>query len=242
MKFKDLTGQRFGRLVARAAHERTGRGWRWLCDCDCGQTKVTLGALLSSGETISCGCASRERIARLGADPTTIAQRSQKRIRHGHGRVGRRSDEYKTWLRIKSRCQRPSDRQYPMWGGRGIRVCERWDSSFEAFLSDMGPRPQGDYGIDRIDPDGDYEPENCRWVTNSENSSTHKRSLIPVTVAGVVYPSIAAACRATGVGYSAAMMRIAKGVDPVLAVTTREILQVVVRTRDSYVPANKRTT
>ena len=78
------------------------------------------------------------------------------------------SPEYRAWLSMKARCYIPSAGGYPHYGGRGIKVCERWRDSFENFLADMGPRPPSMYGLGRIDPEGDYTPENCRWMTKSE--------------------------------------------------------------------------
>lgn len=78
---------------------------------------------------------------------------------------------YKSWNAMRSRCRDESNASYPLYGGRGITVCERWDTSFENFLEDMGERPGLDYQIDRRDPDGNYEPGNCRWITRAENNA-----------------------------------------------------------------------
>lgn len=81
---------------------------------------------------------------------------------------------YVTWRGMRSRCRTPSNASYPSYGGRGITVCERWDTSFEAFLEDMGERPSLDHEIDRRDPDGSYEPANCRWLTRKENNARRR--------------------------------------------------------------------
>lgn len=81
---------------------------------------------------------------------------------------------YASWSAMRSRCRDESNTSWPLYGGRGIAVCERWEGSFEAFLEDMGERPSLDHQIDRRDPDGDYEPGNCRWLTRAENNARRK--------------------------------------------------------------------
>ena len=79
------------------------------------------------------------------------------------------TSEYFTWKKIRQRCYNPNNQDYKHYGGRGIKVCDRWKNSFEAFYQDMGPRPKG-HLIDRKDNDGNYEPDNCRWVTITESN------------------------------------------------------------------------
>lgn len=147
----DFTGLSFGRLtvVERAPPIRRGGSSRttWLCECECGRTIVVITDSLKSGNTRSCGCLHAEtREAR-----TTT-----------HGMSGTKT--YDAWCSAKSRCSNPNNPKYADYGGRGISMCAEWFESFEAFLSDMGPAPNG-LELDRIDNDGNYEPGNCRWTT-----------------------------------------------------------------------------
>lgn len=127
------------------------------CRCDCGVVRAFRLPALRNGKTRSCGCLARELAVERGH------KFGGKRKHGGHG-----TPEYRIWLGMKSRC---SDLRNDRYGGRGIRVCERWLNSFPAFLEDMGPRPSAEHSIDRIDNDGNYEPRNCRWATATIQSN-----------------------------------------------------------------------
>jgi len=240
MRLIDITGKTFGRLtVISKQPPRKGSGSDWLCRCSCGVTFVALGSNINHGKTKSCGCLAKEHASAMGSNPAYVAKRIAKITKHGQKRKNAMTVEYKTWLAIKRRCYDTKCKDYPNWGGRGIKVCDRWNDSFVAFFADMGTRPSDKHSIDRIDPNGDYSPENCRWATLIEQGAENRRNLTAIAIDGVTYPSIAAACRAFGVGLTTAHMRIDSGIPVEVAVSTAGRLKSR-RTRESYLPKNRR--
>ena len=169
--FKDRIGERFERLViiefiGRSSH----KGFAWRCLCDCGNTIDVQYEKLRAHRTKSCGC---------------LMQENQRNFRGvGHPTHGcSETTTYASWIKIKERCFNPNHHKYPRYGGRGITVCDQWSNSFENFLADMGKRPEGTT-IDRIDNDGDYCPENCRWGTG-EQQANNKSTNVFLTFNGV---------------------------------------------------------
>jgi hypothetical protein len=146
------------------AEKRQGRRYV-LCRCTCGTEKVIQERYVLKGNTRSCGCLFIE---------TSIAK-VKAMEKHGHAREGsKRTPTYLSWRAMRMRCENPKHDNYPMYGGRGIKICERW-LVFENFLADMGERPEGTT-LDRINPNGHYEPSNCRWADKTEQSRNRRNT------------------------------------------------------------------
>lgn len=178
MKPLDLTGQRFGRLTAiQRKKSQKGRSM-WLCQCDCGNQKVVSSNHLTRGAVKSCGCLNKE-IAHERGELSKIGERTRK-----HGDFGTKL--YGVWAGIKRRCQNPNTKYYADYGGRGIRVCEDWQNyePFKEWALSQGYH-EG-MSIERIDVDGDYSPENCKWIPLSEQNR-NKRLTVYIEYQGKRY-------------------------------------------------------
>ena len=158
-KVLDLTGKTFARLTVVGRSENRGKEARWKCLCECGNQSIVFGLSLKSGKTKSCGCLAKEITAKRSIT---------------HGMWG--TSIWRAWTAMKARCSTPSLRSYKDYGGRGISVCSEWESSFEAFFKDMGPKPTPAHQLDRIDNDGGYCPENCQWVTATANMNNRRNT------------------------------------------------------------------
>ncbi len=156
----DLTGQLFGRLTVLGRADRDARHrWRWRCVCLCTKVSAVRSDNLTRGHIVSCGC--------------FCAEKSRARMTtHGLSY----SPEYVSWRAMITRCLNPNHPHYADYGGRGILICPEWMASFEAFYRDMGPRPEPKklYSLDRVNPNGHYDKENCRWATPAQQAETKR--------------------------------------------------------------------
>ena len=203
-KLNDLTGKRFGRwlVVERSANgARSAPYWDVLCDC--GQRRRVRGSSLTCNGSRSCGCLAAELSA------------GRERI---HGEGVKQSPEYRAWWIMRQRCNNPRRETFPNYGGRGIAVCDRWNE-YANFLTDMGRKPSAAHSLDRIDNNGPYSPENCRWATWTEQANNRRvaSSAHFVTAYGLRL-RITDWARAFGVNLATIRSRLRRGCPPERAV------------------------
>lgn len=150
----DITGQRFGWLVAQFIDTGRSSVVMWVCKCDCGSIASIRSAYLRSGKTQSCGC-----------------QRQRNTRKHGAAGCGKRTAEYKTWEAVIDRCFNEKHKQYADYGGRGIVMCEEWRNDFSAFFAAVGQKPSPAHTIGRLDNDVGYRPGNVEWQTRRQQQN-----------------------------------------------------------------------
>ena len=198
---QNLVGKIFGRLHVQ--YRITGA---WVCVCSCGNVVEVHSRALTLGRTKSCGCYRREQLAVIGRGHR----------RHGHTPSGMESPEYRAWRSMKARCYRKKNVSYKRYGGRGIRVCERW-LKFENFLADVGLRPSPAHSLERKENNGNYEPGNVVWATQLEQH--RNKSSAPLLTLNGETLMMSEWARRLGVHPSQISARLAKGWPLVRALT-----------------------
>lgn len=202
----DMVGKTFGRLTVSGFEGISeGRNALWRCVCSCGARGVVVrGSSLRSGKTKSCGCLNREAAAAQGHASRT------------HGQT--HTPLHRRWQGMLTRCHNPNDKRYADYGGRGITVCPEWRGSFEAFARDMGPTYAEGMTLDRIDVDGPYSPENCRWATQKEQQNNRRNNRL-LTFRGQT-KTLAEWCELLGLSYGTVWHRLKSGWPVERALTT----------------------
>ena len=166
MRKIEMIGKKFNRLTCVEQTKSDRQGVYYNFHCDCGNIVEKLGYVIKSGRIKSCGCFASE----------AVAESNKRRSTHSMSKT----TTYTTWQAMRNRCKNPNIRDYEYYGAKGVTVCDRWDNSFEAFLADMGERPE-DMTLDRINPFGNYEPDNCRWADYQTQRINRRQNYVDVS-------------------------------------------------------------
>ena len=199
--FIDLTGKRFGRwtVIKETPNSKPGQQSKWHCRCDCGVEKLKVGyCALVKGDSQSCGCLRRELLTK----PVPLLH-------------NQRNPTYRSWQNMRTRCMNERHPSYRHYGQRGITICPQWQEDFDQFLKDMGHRPEG-LSLERIDNEGSYSPENCKWGTRCEQAGNTRRNIV-VEWRGTTC-NLMDVARMENVDYMSLLYRYNKGMDLVAAV------------------------
>lgn len=196
MNIRDIRNQRFGRLLVLRRGGNVRKEIGWICLCDCGNKTLVGGYTLRNGTTRSCGCLRNEKTA------------ARDRERATHGMSG--TPTWVTWNQMWQRCTNQNMPNYRYYGARGITISWRWNS-FQNFLADMGERPEG-HTLDRKDPNGNYEPGNCRWVTPKQQANGRRNCRI-VTYNGLSL-NVRQWSERTGLSHNIILKRLSRGWSP----------------------------
>ncbi len=196
-KRADLKGKTFNYLKVICYHQTLRnrhdiKNAIWKCKCKCGNITLVSSTNIQRGKIKSCGCLQKESVGK---------------INRTHGRS--RTPEYRIWTRIKSRCYNPNTTDYKYYGGRGIKMCDKWVHSFEKFFLDMGKRPSLLHTIDRIENNVNYTPKNCRWATR-ETQTRNRTNTKTLTYKGQTKP-MAEWAEIIGMPYTTIQSRVARG-------------------------------
>lgn len=202
----DLVGKRFGRLTVNKLLKTQNNAAIWECKCDCGNLTTSTTNLLTSGKKKSCGCIKDEVI--------------KKGTNLKHGKQSERL--YKTWCGMKARTSNPNEKSYKDYGAKGVRVCDEWKNSFESFYEwAVSNGYEETLTIDRIDVNGDYEPNNCRWATTKEQQR-NKRNTVKYKMFGIEKPLLEW-CEILNIKYGTPYSRLRKGKNPFNEKEAKEI-------------------
>lgn len=212
----DIIGFSNNRLtVIRVVGRNPARKIVVYCSCQCGQFTTLILSDLRNGHTKSCGCIHKETSTKKMKAIRHLGERN--RLRHGASK----DPEYYIWRSMKARCNNPKQIHYRSYGGRGIKVCDAWEKSFDTFISDMGKRPTTKHQLDRIDNDGNYSKDNCKWSTPTEQQRNKRNNRIIEFNGETLTES--EWCQRLGISRGSVSNRIRKGWPLHRAVTTFHI-------------------